>query len=205
MHIGRPKDLSKRKMILDSAKILFLRQGFHGCTMNQIAQEAGVTKLTVYNHFKDKANLFSCAIEASCEELILTHPIHLEHHSNFAEGLRQICSLVLNIINLPEAVKLEHLLLELAAEQNPLAKSFYTASHQRLLSVLADFLNKAIRLGFMGNTEVEKPSHLLLSLLLGYRHHEVLLGLRAVPTLAESEQIISDAIEIFLMKYHPIK
>ena len=54
MQVGRPKDLAKRQMILEAAKSLFLKQGFHGSTMNQIAQEAGVTKLTVYNHFQDK-------------------------------------------------------------------------------------------------------------------------------------------------------
>ena len=130
MQVGRPKDLAKRQMILDAAKSLFLKQGFHGSTMNQIAQEAGVTKLTVYNHFQDKANLFTCAIEQTCEESIRTRAIHLQHDSNFKEVLAQICHLALNIIYLPEALKLEHLLLELAAEQNPLAEPFYNASHR---------------------------------------------------------------------------
>ena len=39
--------------------------------MDHIAKEAHVTKLTVYNHFQDKANLFSCAIEETCEKLML--------------------------------------------------------------------------------------------------------------------------------------
>ncbi len=54
MTVGRPKDLEKRKRILESAKILFLECGYHGCSMNKIAQKADVTKLTVYNHFQDK-------------------------------------------------------------------------------------------------------------------------------------------------------
>ena len=59
---GRPKDLEKRQRILEAAKNIFLKQGYHHAVMNQIAQMAGVTKLTVYNHFQDKANLFVCAI-----------------------------------------------------------------------------------------------------------------------------------------------
>ena len=201
MQVGRPKDLAKRQMILEAAKSLFLKQGFHGSTMNQIAQEAGVTKLTVYNHFQDKANLFTCAIEQTCEESIRTRPIHLQHDSNFTDVLAQICHLALNIIYLPEALKLEHLLLELAAEQNPLAEPFYNASHKRLYTVWADFFEQAISLGFVENVAVEKQVHLLLSLLLGHRHHEILLGVRDVPTTEESKQIIADAIELFLMKY----
>ena len=51
INVGRPKDLEKRQQILNAAKNLFLKCGYHGSSMNQIAQEAGVTKLTVYNHF----------------------------------------------------------------------------------------------------------------------------------------------------------
>lgn len=66
---GRPKDLEKRARILQAAKAIFLKSGYHGTSMNLIAQEAGVTKLTVYNHFQDKANLFICAITETCERL----------------------------------------------------------------------------------------------------------------------------------------
>ena len=45
--VGRPKDLEKRQRILSVAKALFLAHGYHASSMNQIAREAGVTKLTV--------------------------------------------------------------------------------------------------------------------------------------------------------------
>ena len=41
MNAGRPKDFEKRKRILDAAKILFLECGYHGCSMNKIAQKVG--------------------------------------------------------------------------------------------------------------------------------------------------------------------
>ena len=65
---GRPKDLGKRAAILDVAKRLFSQNGFDGVSMDQIAAEAGVSKLTVYSHFGDKESLFSSAIRAKCEE-----------------------------------------------------------------------------------------------------------------------------------------
>ena len=83
IHVGRPKDLEKRQRILMSAKHLFLKLGFHGSSMNQIAREAGVTKLTVYNHFQDKATLFSCAIEETCESLLKSTAFGLDCTSQF--------------------------------------------------------------------------------------------------------------------------
>ena len=199
--VGRPKDLEKRQQILTAAKSVFLKCGYHGSSMNQIAQEAGVTKLTIYNHFQDKANLFTCAIEKTCEESINTRPLNLYADSDFKKEFTQICALALNIVNLPEAIKLELLLLELAAEQNPLAQKFYDASHLRMNAIWEDFFQQAITLGFIRTENLKSLTLLILSLLLGMRHHEVLLGIRAVPTLDEKQQIIFASIDLFLMKY----
>lgn len=115
------------------------------------------------------------------------------------------CELALNVICLPEAIKLEHLLFELAAEKNPLALQFYNASHQRLCLVWQDLFRQAIELKFIQNSPVEKMTDLILSLLLGERHHEVLLGVRNSPTAAEKDQIITESIGLFLLKYSLIK
>lgn len=200
-NVGRPKDLEKRAQILHAAKALFLTHGFHGSSMNQIAKSAGVTKLTVYNHFQDKENLFTCAIAQTCEESLKARPIVLQQNSNFKDAFYQMCELALKITNLPEAIKLEHLLLELAAEQNSLALPFYNASHKKLFVVWSDFFSQAIAFNFIQNDSIEKQIQLLLSLLLGHRHHEVLLGIRAVPTAQECHLIIMDSIELFLLKY----
>ncbi|RKG37125.1 TetR/AcrR family transcriptional regulator [Acinetobacter rongchengensis] len=199
--VGRPKDLEKRKHILEAAKKLFLKLGYHGSSMNQIAKEAGVTKLTVYNHFQDKETLFCCAIEATCEKTINASLIRLNANSDFQAHFYQVCELALYIINLPEAIKLEHLLLELAAEQNPLAMQFYNVSHQRMCNVWQDFFEQATQLKFIQANEIEKQINLILSLLLGIRHHEVLLGIQQPPTPEEKHQIISESIELFMMKY----
>ena len=53
------------------------------------ARDAGVTKLTVYNHFQDKATLFTCAIEDTCEALIMARPPQLSADSNFQQALAQ--------------------------------------------------------------------------------------------------------------------
>lgn len=199
--VGRPKDLEKRQNILNAAKAVFLKNGYHGSSMNHIAQEAGVTKLTVYNHFQDKQNLFICAIEATCEESISAKPLTLSADSNFHEVLHQTCGLALNVVNLPEAIKLEHLLLELAAEKNPLAVLFFNASHQRMNMVWGNLFSQAASFGFIQSNEIDKQICLILSLLLGMRHHEVLLGIRNPPDAKEKESIITECIDLFLLKY----
>lgn len=199
--VGRPKDLEKRQNILTAAKAVFLKHGYHGSSMNQIAKEAGVTKLTVYNHFQDKENLFICAIKATCEESINASRIQLNTNSNFRAVLEQACHVALKIINLPEALKLEHLLLSLAAEKNPLAIKFYNASHHRMSLLWEDLFDQAGQLGFIPPNQISQQIDLILSLLLGLRHHEVLLGIRTPPDFDEIEKITTNSIDLFLLKY----
>ena len=198
MNVGRPKDLEKRQRILESAKSLFLKQGYHGSSMNEIARDAGVTKLTVYNHFQDKATLFTCAIEDTCEALIMARPPQLSTDSNFQQALAQLCALSLEIVYLPEAIKLEYLLLDLASQQSPLLQQFYQASHQKLNQVWQHFFQQAIDLGFIHQMPLEQLIQLMLSLLLGQRHHEILLGIRPIPAADEQQQLIQSSIQLFL-------
>ena len=201
IHSGRPKDLEKRAKILQAAKSIFLKMGYHATNMNQIAKEAGVTKLTVYNHFQDKANLFICAIEESCEESIRAKQFELTPESDFRQALYLMCQRALSIIYLPEAMKLDRVLFELAAEQNPLTQQFFDASHTRMCHVWCDFFEQAITLNFIQADDPLKQTELIVALMLGRRHHKVLLGLDSVPTTVEIEQMIEQAIELFLLKY----
>lgn len=56
-----------RTAILSAATTVFLRDGYDGASVDDIAREAGVAKRTVYNVFDDKEALFREAISLSIE------------------------------------------------------------------------------------------------------------------------------------------
>lgn len=53
-----------RKRILETARRVFEREGFHGASLNQVAREAGFTKGAVYSAFDSKADLFLTLLAA---------------------------------------------------------------------------------------------------------------------------------------------
>lgn len=201
VNVGRPKDLEKQQSIVDAAKHLFLMHGYHGSSMNQIAKVAGVTKLTIYNHFQDKATLFSHAIENTCESIMHAMPIHVDAQSDFRESLYEACALSMGIVNLPEAIKLDLLLMELASQQSPLAEQFYNASHVKLDTMWNQFFQNAQQHQFIQHADPQQQTELIASLLFGMRHQKILLGLIPTPTAEQQHEIIESAIEIFLLKY----
>jgi TetR/AcrR family transcriptional repressor of mexJK operon len=62
-----PRAEAKRQAIVRAARELFLREGF-GVGMDAIAAEAGVSKVTVYNHFGSKEALFTAVITSALDE-----------------------------------------------------------------------------------------------------------------------------------------
>ena len=54
---------ARREQILDVAIDVFGRAGYHGASMNDIAEAAGVTKPVLYQHFDSKGELFGALIE----------------------------------------------------------------------------------------------------------------------------------------------
>ncbi|MFF5721585.1 TetR/AcrR family transcriptional regulator [Streptomyces buecherae] len=63
--VGRPAGrlAAKREAILQAAVAIFLREGYDRASVDAIAEEAGVSKQTIYNHFGGKERLFLAAVE----------------------------------------------------------------------------------------------------------------------------------------------
>ena len=58
----------KRK-IVDAAFSLFIKKGYHGTTMGEIAESLGVTKPALYQYFPGKEDLFAAVAEQARQEL----------------------------------------------------------------------------------------------------------------------------------------
>src|SRR6267143_618932 len=66
---GRPvAGTDKRRQILDGAHVLFIEKGFDNASMNDVCIATGVSKSTLYSHFKDKQQLFITLIDEEREK-----------------------------------------------------------------------------------------------------------------------------------------
>ncbi len=57
-----------RADLLRAARVVFERRGFHGASLDEIAEEAGYTKGAVYSNFASKDDLFLAVLEHFFEE-----------------------------------------------------------------------------------------------------------------------------------------
>jgi len=54
---------ARREQILDVALDVFATSGFHGASMNDVAEAAGVTKPVLYQHFDSKRDLYKALLD----------------------------------------------------------------------------------------------------------------------------------------------
>ncbi|MDF1716487.1 MAG: TetR/AcrR family transcriptional regulator [Antarcticimicrobium sp.] len=58
---------SKVADVLSGAKVVFLRCGFEGASVDVITEESKVSKATLYAHFPGKNMLFLSVVQAGCD------------------------------------------------------------------------------------------------------------------------------------------
>jgi AcrR family transcriptional regulator len=79
----------KRQAIVDSAREVFLARGFEA-GIDQIAQHAGVSKVTIYNHFGSKNELFVAVIHDALQEALARSTAALQRSLAKSDDLREI-------------------------------------------------------------------------------------------------------------------
>ena len=60
--------VSRREHLVETAMAVFNRDGFHAAGIDRILAEAGVAKMTLYNHFRSKDDLILAALRRRDEE-----------------------------------------------------------------------------------------------------------------------------------------
>lgn len=91
----------KRELILDGAIKVFTENGFDTSSMDKIADVAGVSKRTIYNHFISKESLFQAIVADFLKQRDEIKPIQYTKNMTLGEQLKKFAEAELYLINDP--------------------------------------------------------------------------------------------------------
>lgn len=200
---GRPKDLGKRAAILDAAKRLFSTHGFDGVSMDQIANEAGVSKLTVYSHFGDKESLFGAAVRAKCEEQLPPELFLVGPEGSLREQMTAIARAFFALVTSEEAVAMHRMMMMPGAGDSHVRELFWQAGPQRVKEGFAAFLRDEVAQGALDIPDVERAASQFFCLLKGELHMQLMCGLCCMPAGDDVDAHIEATVDLFLRAYGP--
>src|SRR5947209_4757575 len=147
----------KRRAILEAARTAFLRSGYRGASMDEIAALARVSKQTVYKHFADKEQLFSAiilGITARAEEFAQAVPLLLQDTEDLEQALQALARHYIRAVITPAVLQLRRLVIAEAARFPDLACTYYERAPERVLAALAAALQQ---LADRGHVRLDDP------------------------------------------------
>lgn len=197
---GRPKDLSKRAAILEAAKRMFIQQGFDGVSMDQIAAEAGVSKLTVYSHFGDKDTLFVAAVESHCDTSLPSSLFEPSPATPLQDRLMAIAGAFYTMISSPESIAGHRMLCTPQMAASPLPKLFWEAGPVRIQGDFAALLRRRVAAGELDIPDVQRAASQFFALLKGEPHDCLVFGC-AQPDEIAVEAHLAATVDLFLRAY----
>lgn len=165
---GRPKDLEKREAILDAAQSLFAERGIDGVAIEAIAARSGVSKVTVYGHFGDKATIFDSIVERETERLRETLATRIPEDGTLEERLTGFGMALIAMLTQPCHLALDRA-VSLEAQRNPgLGRRFFDAGPGQVRKLLSAMIADAQAEGHIAVDDPDYAAEDLLALWLGF-------------------------------------
>jgi TetR/AcrR family transcriptional regulator, mexJK operon transcriptional repressor len=195
----------KRGAIMEAATEAFLRGGYRGTSMDEIAAAAGVSKQTVYKQFADKQRLFVEIVTGTVGEV--ADPVHdevrdLRETGDLHADLRDLARRQLTMVLQPRVLRLRRLVIAEAARFPELGRVFFEQGPGRTIAALAATFD---RLAERGLLRVPDPllaanqfNWLIMSAPL---NRAMLLGRDDAPDPAEIDRWADDGVHTFLAAF----
>ncbi|GAA5188950.1 TetR/AcrR family transcriptional regulator [Ferrimonas gelatinilytica] len=195
----RTRSEQKRQQIVAAASSLFMQHGYLSTSMDEVAQQAGVSKQTVYAHFGSKDDLFTYCIESKC--VVATRIPDTLEGQDPQQVLTEFMRAFSEMIHSEEALYVYRLCVTQAESHPELSRRYFEAGPLRVQRVLADYLAKLQRSGKLSLPDPMLAAEQLLLMGRGMRHLACELGLPCEESQRKSEQRLSSAITLFLSGY----
>jgi TetR/AcrR family transcriptional repressor of mexJK operon len=191
----------KERQILDGAAFVFARDGYEGASMSRIAGEAGVSKGTLYNYFTSKAELFSAYVRRECGRSIAMMFDDFDPSAPPSEALSQIGVRMFRMLLSETALTMYRMVVAEAEKFPELASSFYAEGPARSVAHLAAYLRGAATDGMLRLDDPEFAAEQFFALIQTHLCMKRRLRLIEMPSQAELEHVIGQAVRMFLSTY----
>ncbi|HQT38195.1 MAG TPA: TetR/AcrR family transcriptional regulator [Acidocella sp.] len=191
----------RRNRIIAGAAAVFMRDGYEGASMSQIAAAAHVSKGTLYNYFPGKEALFAAFVRENCDCLVQ------EIFQDTPEGLpieaelARICRTMLRMLLSARGMAIFRVAVMEASKFPELAQAFIEAGPNVMVANMAAWIARQAAAGLLKVDDPEFAAEQFFAL------SQTRLVMRArtnaafVASEAEIEQVINGAVRVFLAAY----
>jgi len=196
---GRPADLAKREAMVAAAARSFFDIGYEATSIEQIAADAGVSKVTVYNHFGDKRSLFGAAVEHECERLRDLFAIDPNSAGSLAQRLTLIGAGMSEFLARPELVSFDRRVAAETERDPEIGRAFLNAGPYRMKGAFTALLESLVGSGELDIDDCAIAAEQFVSMVKGMGDLERRFGMDLNEEVDHAR--LENAVKVFLRAY----
>lgn len=160
-----PSPSTKRKAILNAARELFLEHGFASTSVDAVTEASGVSKPTVYSHFRTKEALLEAVVRAEAERL--DGPIEFHPTGDPRHDLERVAHALMTMALSPETLAWDRMMAGEARRKPDLGRVFFDCGPRRTVTVLTEFFRALAARGGIDIPDPERAADFFFGLVVG--------------------------------------
>jgi len=202
LRVGRPRrgtESARTDTLIGAATRVFLRDGYGGASIDKVASEAGVSTRTIYERFKNKADLLGAVISRLVDRDMATGLATEElDRLEPRQALTVIGQIITGRACDPESAALFRIVATEAQRFPELAAKMRCSAKQSVDDAVARYFRKQVHRGTLMLADPERAASLFLQMVCAELHQCLLFGTADDMAKLDFTAHLQQVIDIFL-------
>ncbi|MEL7026027.1 MAG: TetR/AcrR family transcriptional regulator [Pseudomonadota bacterium] len=191
----------KIEQVIAGARTVFMRLGFEGASVDEIAREAGVSKATLYSYFADKRLLFMEVAKAECRAQTENAVHEIDFLASPREVLTQAADRMIRFYLSDVGQQVYRIVIAESGRFPELGREFWDSGPGQVRAAIAAYLQGAISRGELIIEDLQLAADQFPELCKAGVHTRVMIGVQSEFSEAEIQQVVQGAVDMFLARY----
>lgn len=203
---GRPRrgtEIARTAALMNAATRVFLREGYGLASIDRVAAEAGVSTRTIYEHYKNKADLLGAVIGRLVDRMsTVLSTVDLNSLEPRA-ALAVIADTITSRARDPDAAALFRIVATEAHRFPELAAKMRENNKLCVDNVVAHYLRAQVSRGVLNLADPDRAATLFLHMICAEMHERLLFGGEGAVARLDCKAHVEHVIDIFLLGATP--
>ena len=191
----------KVEQVIEGARKVFLRDGYEGASVDEIARVARVSKATLYSYFPDKREMFTEVTRAECLRQAEASMEMIDPARGVASTLRVAGQNLLQFITSDFGKQVFRICVAESDRFPELGRRFYESGPKMVRDKLVLFLNDGVERGELAIDDVELAADQFAELCKADIFPRILFCREWQPSQDDISRVVEGAVEMFMARY----
>jgi AcrR family transcriptional regulator len=191
----------KFDQVLEGARRVFMRDGFEGASVDEIAREAQVSKATLYSYFPDKRLLFSEVARLECNRQAEEAMEVIAKGATIEHVLHEAATRILRFFLSDFGQQVFRICVSESHRFPELGQRFYASGPGLVRERLSKVLRPYVEAGILRIDDMDLAANQFGELCKGDLFIRSLCGMCQEVSETDIERVVNGAVEMFLARY----